>query len=45
MKIKCIDNENCDDLTIGKIYEVFEIYDGYYRIIDDDNNKDWYHKS
>jgi hypothetical protein len=44
MKVKCINNNGFSNLTIGKIYEVFEIDDdGYYYIIDDNKNEVWWY--
>ena len=46
MKIKCIENNTCLDLTIGKTYDVISISDlgKYYLIIDDENDESWYIK-
>jgi rRNA processing protein Gar1 len=38
MKVKCIDNYGCSELTIGKIYDIIGEYKYSYRIIDNYNN-------
>ena len=47
MKVKCIENKSYENyLTIGKTYEVININDNSYRIIDDDEyDIGCYHKS
>jgi hypothetical protein len=45
MKVKCIINDNSwYYITIGKIYEVFEIEDDNYKIIDDRGYECWYYE-
>jgi hypothetical protein len=45
MKVVCIDNIGWKNLTIGKIYEVFKIYNNiWYEIINDDHYKSPYEK-
>jgi hypothetical protein len=45
MKIKCVENSHCSGLTIGKIYEIYEIdNDNGYLIIDDTNYINYYWK-
>jgi hypothetical protein len=41
MKVVCIDNKDCDYITIGKTYEVININEYEYNIIDDCGDDYW----
>lgn len=41
-KVKCIDNES-RYLTVGKEYDVIEVYDGFYKVKNDSGEFWWYH--
>jgi hypothetical protein len=45
MKVKCIKNNNwIFHLTVSEIYNIVDINDSYYKIIDDIGNERWYPK-
>lgn len=44
MKVKCIDSHGYSFITIGKTYDVINIVDGWYYIINNNDYKDCYEK-